>query len=282
MQLRSKYYTYPVLSAGTDAYVDSSFTSDVEEIIDGYNIRFVLTAELKNEQLEEMMNNGEVAIVHHIECPKTCYRQIVTTDEAKKEFVVRDGELNGLVQICSFIVAMKDIERYANNNFSTDYKGLKFKIDKGCIMAIGNQVSVMVNKIRDDLANKASIFAIVLNTDETEMELKVNLSGNKIAVLLPKNSYGSYSSKQTAVECQSMLHAMVLVPALMYTLNTLKENRTNLYDYDDRRWFKNLCRACKKLNYTLDEDTLAGMDTFSMAQKLLAGPITKALESVVE
>lgn len=282
MQLRSKYYTYPVLSAGTDAYSNSTFTSDVDQCVDGYNIKLVMRAEVHNAKLEEMLAAGDITVVHHIECPKTCYRQIVKTDEKIKEFLIRDTDINGQIQICTFLVALKDIEKYTNDDFSSDYKGIKFKIDKGCILGVANQVSFNVNKIRDDFTNKSSIFAIVLNTDETEMELKVNLAGNKIAVLLPKKSFSAYSLKQTAVECQSMLHAMVLVPALMYTLETLRENRTHLLDYEDRRWYKNLCKACTKLNYPLNEESLASIDSFSLAQKLMAGPVTKALESVVE
>ena len=35
MQLRSKYYTYPVITEDADFYIDSSFTSDVDQDIDG-------------------------------------------------------------------------------------------------------------------------------------------------------------------------------------------------------------------------------------------------------
>ena len=60
MQLRSKYYTYPVITEDADFYVDSSFSSDVEQILDGYNIRLKLKAELVNPELEEKLKNEEV------------------------------------------------------------------------------------------------------------------------------------------------------------------------------------------------------------------------------
>ena len=60
MQLRSKYYTYPVITEDADFYIDSSFTSDVDQDIDGYNIVLILRYELKNPGLEELMKSGKV------------------------------------------------------------------------------------------------------------------------------------------------------------------------------------------------------------------------------
>ena len=74
MQLRSKYYTYPVIIEGGDFYSDSSFETDAEKEMVGYDIKFILTAKLVNPQLEDMLKSNKVSIIHHIECPQTCLR----------------------------------------------------------------------------------------------------------------------------------------------------------------------------------------------------------------
>ena len=38
MQLRSKYFTYPIIVDGGDFYIDSSFETDVEKEMVGYDI----------------------------------------------------------------------------------------------------------------------------------------------------------------------------------------------------------------------------------------------------
>ena len=81
-------------------------------------------------------------------------------------------------------IAEKDIDKYTNESFAADYRGWKFNIEKGCILAIGNQYNVRINKIRDDLANTSSIFSIVPNTDQTENNLLVDLGQQKIICLL--------------------------------------------------------------------------------------------------
>lgn len=162
MQLRSKYYTYPVITEDADFYIDSSFTSNVEQVLDGYNIRLKLKAELVNPELEERLKSEEVMIAHHIECTQTCFRKLVLTNEYNKDCVLRDGEVNGVVQICTFLVANKSIDKYTNSLFAPDFRGFRFDIDRGCILAVGNQINLRINKIRDDLANTSSIFRLVV------------------------------------------------------------------------------------------------------------------------
>ncbi len=165
MQLRSKYYTYPVIIEGEDFYCDSLFETDAEKEIVGYDIKLILTAKLVNPQLEDMLKRNKVSIIHHIECPQTCLRTIVKTNEERVEKIISDADVNGVVQICSFLVANEDLPKYSNDYFSQDYRGFKFDIEKGCVLAIGNQVNFRINKVRDDLANTSSIFSIMPNLD---------------------------------------------------------------------------------------------------------------------
>ena len=54
MQLRSKYFTYPIIVDGGDFYFDSSFETDVEKEMVGYDIKFIMSAKLSNPKLEEI------------------------------------------------------------------------------------------------------------------------------------------------------------------------------------------------------------------------------------
>lgn len=277
MQLRSKYYTYPVITEDADFYVDSAFSSDVEQILDGYNIRLKLKAELLNPELEEMLKRGEVIFAHHIECTQTCFRKLVLTDENAKECILRDGEVNGLVQVCSFLVANVDLKKYANNLFAQDFRGFRFDIDRGCIMAVGNQINLRINKIRDDLANTSSIFSIIPNLDETVTNIKVDTAQNKIVISIPKESFSIYSNMSGSLDIQPVMHSMIIIPALVYALTEIKEARTHLYDYEDYRWFRSLRKAAEKINVCFDEDALENIEPFDFAQKLLDSPIPKAV-----
>lgn len=278
MQLRSKYFPYPVIVEGGDYYINSSFESSVEQVTEGYNIKLTLKTKLVNDELRQMLKEGSIEIVHHIECPQTCYRSSVKTKEDCIEFLIKDSDVNGVIQVCTFLIAKNDIEKYTNSLFSNDYQGFKFNLDKGCILAIGNQFNIRIDKIRDDLANTSSIFSIVPNIDPTILDIKIDLSQNKIIIRIPQQTYGLYSNMQTYMGVQPVMHSMIIIPALMYTFFELKEDREHLYNYEDNRWFRGLKKACEMINVTLDETGLINMDIYKTSQQLLNSPVSNAVE----
>lgn len=278
MQIRNKYYPYPVIVEGGDYYVDSEFSSMVEQYMNGYNIKLIFKTTLKNEKLEKMLQSGDVEIVHHLECPQTCFRQIVETNEYEQAYLLKDSEVNGIVQINTFLIAAKDLDKYSNSNFSNDYKGFKFNIEKGCVLAIGNQYNVHINKIKDDLANTSSIFSIVPSTDPLENMIKVELASQKLVISLPEKNYHQYYNIQGYIDMQPVMHSMIIIPALVYVFSELRRAGNQLYEYEDYRWFRSLTRACEAINVTIDEENLKNIEILTVAQQLLDGPISKAIE----
>lgn len=278
MQIRNRYYPYPVIIESGEYYIDSEFSSEVEQHMEGYNIKLLLKTKLKNEELEKMLDSGEVEIVHHIECPQTCFRKIVKTKEYEQAYILMDTEVNGNVQISTFLIAAQDIDKYSNPNFSNDYKGFKFNIEKGCVLAIGNQYNVRINKIKDDLANASSIFSIVPSKDPTDKAMRVELSSQKIIISLPEKNYYQYYNIQGYLEVQPVMHSMIIIPSLVYAFSELRRAGEQLYEYEDYRWFRNLRKACASINVIIDEESLKNIEILKVAQQLLNSPISRAIE----
>ena len=277
MQLRNKYYPYPVIVEGGDYYENSKFLSSVNQEMEGYDAKITITVELNDTLLLQKIEQGEVVYAHHIECPQTCYRRVIKTKEKVKDILLKDKDVNGIVQICSFVIAEKDIDKYTNESFAADYRGWKFNIEKGCILAIGNQYNVRINKIRDDLANTSSIFSIVPNTDQAENNLLVDLGQQKIIISLPEKTYQQYYNIQGYIDIQPAMHSMIIVPALVYVFSELR-SAENLEEMEYYRWYRSLKKACNGIGINIDEDELKKMDLFKVAQQLLNSPIPKAIE----
>lgn len=280
MQLRSRVYPYPVIVEGGDYYQNSEFTSSVEQSLEGFNIMLTLKAELIDEKMSGMIKSGELLFAHHIECPQTCYRRVVKTRDAMTEVLIQDAEVNGIVQVCSFIVADKDFDKYTNDSFAPDYQGWKFNIEKGCIMAVGNQFNLRINKIRDDLANTSSIFSIVKNTDQTVDTVSVDLGQQKIIIMLPDTTYNQYSSVQNYIDIQPVMHSMIIVPALIFALSELRRAGEQIFEYEENRWFRGLRKACAAINVPLDEEGLKRIDIVKVPQLLLNSPIFKGFDYI--
>lgn len=282
MNLRNKYYSYPVIVEGGDYYTNSSFETDVQMELIGYNIKFIFETNLVNDELKYLLETGEIIIVHHIECPQTCYRQIIKTKDYNAEKIIRDMDLNGIVQICSFLVSTKDLNHYENKDFSAMYKGFKFDIDKGCIMAVGNQINFTINKMKDDLANKSSIFSIIPNHDDNAFSMDIDLNDNKIAVVLPKKTFAIYKNIGSTLEMQQTMHQMIIIPALMFVFSELKSSKDQLYVYEKQRWYRNLLKACEKINQPINEDTIDKINILQLPQLLLDNPIIGGMKNFVD
>lgn len=281
MQIRNKYYPYPVIAYGNNSHDGSEFVSDANYAHDAHNIKFQLEAVLTDDCLSAMIANGQVKYAHHIECQQTCFRTLIVTDRASYEFKVHESKINGLVQICSFLMADQDIQNYSNPSFSRDYKGFKFNIDRGCVLAIGSQVNMIINKEKEELASTSSIFSIRKNLDPSATELQVSTTGQKIVILIPEKTCNQYLNVSTTT-LLPVLHAMVIQPALMQVLYELKEaaQKNELYNYEGLRWYRALRRTAEKLELKFEEESIASMDVFKMAQKLLDSPVIKAMNTI--
>ena len=282
MQIKNKYYPYPVIAAGNDSYEDATFTSDADYAMDAHNVKLILYAETDNQMLNEMIKSGSVKYAHHIECQQTCFRKLVLTDEKVHEEIIHESLLNGIVQICTFLMANEDLVAYANPNFAKDYRGIKFNLDKGCVMAIGSQVNITINKDKEDLSRTSSIFSIRRDHDPSHTELQVSTTGAKIVVLIPEKTCNQYLNLSNQAMFVPVLHSMVIMPALMQVLSELKEaaQQNVLYNYEELRWFRGLKKTAEKLQIKFDQDALTQINAFKTAQQFLDTPVVKALANI--
>lgn len=282
MQIKNKYYPYPVIAAGNDSYEDATFTSDADYAIDAHNVKLTLCAETDNQLLNDMIKNGSVKYAHHIECQQTCFRKLVLTDEKIHDEIIHESLLNGIVQVCTFLMADEDLVGYANPNFSKDYRGIKFNLDRGCVMAIGSQINIAINKDKEDLSRTSSIFSIRRDHDPSHTELQVSTTGSKIVVLIPEKTCNQYLNLSNQAMFVPVLHSMVIMPALMQVLSELKEaaQQNALYNYEDLRWFRGLKKTAEKLEISFDQDALTQINAFKAAQQFLDTPVVKALANI--
>ncbi len=277
MQLRNKFFPYPVIMEGGEYYENSEFTSSITQEMDGYNVKITITAELSDTLLLRKIDEGEVSYAHHVECPQTCFRKVIKTSDKTTEILLKDADVNGVVQICTFVIADKDINKYTNDSFASDYKGWKFNIEKGCILAIGNQYNIRINKVKDDIANTASIFSIVPNKDQTETNALVDWGQQKIVVSLPEQTYQQFFNVQNYIDVQPVMHSVIIVPALIYVFSELK-TRDDLEEMEYYRWFRSLRKACEGIGIPVDAEHIKTIDIFKLSQQLLNSPMIRAIE----
>lgn len=279
MRIRQKFYPYPVMERGNHSYKEFSYNVTTTVKVDGYNIVFEFDADIGDSKIAELIATGKAVFAYHIQCAQTCYRASFETKEKSFKKTIKEDDLNGLVEVCPFIIVKEDIKAFSSDNFSADYMGIRFDIDKGGILAIGDQSQHTINKDLNDLNNTSSIF-MVTTAPNTEY-MSVDIRDTKIYVVLPQEQYGIYRSISKNPTTQKTMHAMVFVPALMYVLMELKirwDSYHNFAEYDGSRWTLALEKVAGKRFSKPLEDLLTNREPLELAQMLLKNPMNEAFE----
>jgi hypothetical protein len=282
MDIRSRLYPYPVLSYFNDDYIGSSFDTIIAPVKDGHNIRIDFLAEINDTGLSKLLNCGKAKIVYHLECAQTGYREVVSTSKSELSHVILNKMVCGKLQVCPFIVAETDIIDYVNPNFHEDYRGFKFTIEQGCVMAVGKQVNINVDKDINDLSNTPSVFSIVKNDDELAMGMMVDLDYRKIVIKLPEKDFFNFKSLRGEPIIQSVLNSLVVIPALTYVLEEVsKRDPSERYEYSSYAWYRAIKKALAgKFNCDIDSDQLSDRNLLEVAQKLINVPLSDALQTL--
>lgn len=285
MVIRHKMYPYPVLAEFLDDYVDSKFDVTVEEAVHGYDRRLYFNVTLKNEGLQQLIKEEKAYYAYHLECAQTGFRKAVTTREKISDIIISHKEVCGKLQICPLLVAAKDIERYSNSAFHSDYGGISFNIEAGCVLAIAPPREIVITKEIDDLVKIPSIFSIVPVYDESITYMTVETSQPRIIIQLPLADFRKYSLLDQGMLMTETLNAMVIIPALIYTLDEVKRtNYSERYHYDDDGcvWYASLRKVLsEKFNCDIGSQEFDSSNTMELAQRLVEEPMRKALDTLL-
>ena len=278
MDIRRRLYPYPVLSDTTDDYVDSSYSMEVEVSKGIREINLNISLKLENKQIQQMIYEGLAEYVIHIECSYTAYRTVIKTDELSIKKSISEHKLNGMVSVCAFIVAKTDIPAYYNRCFNEDYDGMSFHLHRGNIIAIGGQINIKVTKEVEELSKIPSIFTICRNAADVDESMKIDITGEKIVIILCNKSFGNYKMLTGLPQMLPVLHSILIVPTLIYTFEKLKSEGTS--DFEDLRWYKSVERTLKKHNLILNTELLDCTPSYELAQKSLDMPVDRALDAL--
>lgn len=277
MEIKNRLYPHPVLRENNDDYINSSFEMDLSYERDIKRLKLNISFKLDNKTLEKMILDEKAQYVIHIECPKTSYRRIITTTEKSLSENLKDENILGKIQVTSFIVVKESILNYENESFNSDYFGMKFNLEKGTILAIGDSYKIDVDKEKESLGNVPSIFTICkkMTTEETGINIEYNM--NKIRIDLNISDYERYTQLvSSSNQFIDIINCSLIFPTLIYVFEKLK-NEFDEIEESDYRWFKALKNIFEKYGYRFNQELFENETSLQLAQKILDFPFSKSL-----
>lgn len=284
MKIKPRFFPYPVLSEFSDDY-KADFKATILPSITNETFDFCVRFFLSDEGLSRLINEGKASYLVHIECPKTWKRIVGKTTKEEILLSALGREVHGHVDICIFIIATQNINKYQNKNFHSDFEDQTFTINKGEILAIGPNVLVEIEK--EPIKNIESIFQIEKNNSVNAPPISISIDSNKIVVRLSGDNFIIYNNLKQNSEMVPLFLSLIAVPALTEVLETLKRYREEDIEdfemYREFKWFRVIDKRLTSIGEDLED--LNSLDSpVEVAQKLIDYPLTKAfkyLENII-
>lgn len=279
MQIKPRLYPHPVLAWFSDDYKEKMFQPSFNiEGNRGY-YKITMLCKTSSKSLLRLIAEGRAAYALHIECTTTRYRDLFTSTDESFEIDIPVSDIDGKVEVCRLIVATSEISNYASEEFHVDFTGRSFNLIKGDTLAVAEDITFFADKKDDELAKLPSIFSIRKSSEPKAETLSVDLSNERITVYLSETAHENFITLNSDPLCRSTLCSTVLVPSLIYTLETLKrsESRESL---SELRWYRSLTRRLKELNIQVDSLEEHPDSTVVIANRLVGDVLAASMEDL--
>ncbi len=281
MEIKYKLYPYPVLWDKNDDYKKpSKFSVEVDPKEDFKNIKLKINFLLKDKEIEKLIKENKAEYVVHIEGTSTYFREIISTKETEINYVLKDRDILGRLQVNFFILAKQDIKDYRNDNFNEDYSSETFNLKKGNIIAIADGYRFDIEKNDDELGKISSIFSICKKETVEQTGMTIDMGYEKIRIGLNIIDYVNYSQLSQNPNKVDSANSVIIFPALIYIFEQLKKD-FNETDYTEYKWFRALENIFKKNGEELNKGLLENEISIDLAQRVLNYPIERAFNSLI-
>ena len=246
MNITNRLFTYPVLSDEKDDFKNSIFHVDYEQFMQGVNsLKLVFDITMNCEDLEQLIINGKADYVIHLECSTTAYREVIHSVSKHIEHIIPIGRINGSFEAVAFIILKKNIKDYYCSDWVEDFSDPIPNLTVGTILAYQNLSSLEITKDYEEFTNAGSIFSVYKRVTEEDRPAEINLDSPKIRIGLGTKDYDVYAVYSGKTELQSIFHSMLILPALVYVFEELKQEGGE-ETYHNKEWFLALEKAYSK------------------------------------
>ena len=269
MKINLKSYPHPVLGNGDD--LSGVFSVDFRYELSKQDVALICVFDLKSKAVEELIKKGKASFIVEAECTSTFYRNGFSTQKTADKFIIPSKLLRERVTVGFYICSNEEIANYQPSDCHPDYKGLKFDIEKGDVLAVGGYCSFIAEKEFDPMRPPLSSFVAVVEGIRHTGPMEIDYSSDKITIELSKADYKNYCDTVREKAVQGVIHASIVLPVLadaIYQVN----GRDN--DHADRNWFG-------RLESILESKGLANKPPLEAAQIILESPMARNFESIL-
>lgn len=272
-------YPYPVIREYTEDYQSTDFIGELKVCLepDGYAVH--TNFEINNEGIQILISKGILTYALEVQCVSTWFRKLYPIHENK---VIRlDTQMiHERVELIPCIIAAKSIEGFTNEDFAEEYQDMKFDLNEGDIVGIGQKRTFDALYQNDIIKNGSSIVDVVRN--DRLKEIQSDFSQSTIKLTLPADQYENYRSCGYNWSKYKMLNAILIVPVLVEAIGIIaadERDSDHQSGHQNRSWYKTIVVNLKRFAENDETKYLQLLEKpFSSAELLLGNNSADALK----
>ncbi len=278
----SMNYPYPMLRTKPIDYKNSIFTASIKKKIknDGFSLN--ITYDVDNSEIKGLLNRKVLAYAIQLQCISTWYRDLHISDSEEQEIFIPSNLVHERVDLCPCIVANEKISNFTNSDFTEDFDGISYEINKGEVVAIGERQKFDAI-YKNDIIKKGDPIVHFVN-DERSSVMFCEWEYDVIRIHLPKEQYKKYNEIGKYESWKvPMLNAIYVVPAIVQGIYEICQDEINHGQGTLERysWYKTLKIMIMRVAKDDDKEFKRMLsDPIKTAQRLMNDNSFHALELV--
>lgn len=279
MRIKNRLSPYPILDDFGDDYINSSFKVEYEVNSQFTEIYGKLFFDLKNDEIKKLIDEKKASYSVHIECPTTCYRDVIVSEDEEIEFKINSSMVARNIEIRTFIILTQNVIGFQSSDFHPDYQGQTFDLTAHQIIAVGTAKDYEIKKDDRDFDTLPSIIKVVKLEDKHKGSLSVNTDNDEyIVVGLSIEVYELYA-KLGKSTFKNTSFSLVLLPALVVILQ-----RMSIGKDDDAmtgmHWYKVIESLLNRNGFEIADLSSENDSLLSVCQSIFADPILRGFKEL--
>ncbi|WP_349948410.1 hypothetical protein ABFV83_08240 [Lacrimispora sp. BS-2] len=211
-------YPYPILRNQAIDYKSGIFKADIKKTNrnDGFDLS--IGYEVTNSRISELLEQGILAYALQIQCISTWYRKLEISRDNRQNIFIPSSTVHERVDLCPCIIALTNILDFSNEDFSEDFEGISFSINKGEAVAIGERQKFDAI-YKNDIIKKGDPIVHFIN-DENCSVMFCEWEYATIQIHLPKKQYEQYNLIGEYEPWKiPLLNAIYVVPTIVQAIS---------------------------------------------------------------
>ncbi len=269
MKIDKLSFPHPVLISD-DGEIPGNFEIDLEYSL-GDNIELAASVDIENNYLMNLIDSGRASICMEVDCKATVFKKLFKFNQSEFSKKIDHSLLAGKVKVGLFVLVEERIDNYTPDHMHEDYEGFEFSVDKGDILAYGDNFSFLAVKDEKKLSAPESLIK-VRKGDKREDHMKVVLQNDIIEVFLSKKDFEEHGKIQNSSrKMAEMFHSAIVLPALVYAINISMRAGE---DFEGVDWYEIIKhRVENEMEESWDESNV-----MEIAQNLLESPVQRSIK----